>query len=79
MNIKRTDDESHLICRCKLKIIHDGNSNGFICVSSKSSKHETLSRHLQRKTASNLRRANGCDKLNPDKAFNRRHMKRIMS
>lgn len=48
-------------------------------VSSKSSELETLSRHLQRKTASNLRRANGCDKLNPDKALNRRHIERIMS
>lgn len=48
-------------------------------VSSKSSEPETLSRHLQRKTASNLRRANGYDKLNPDKALNRRHIERIMS
>lgn len=74
MNIKWT--ENHLICRCMLKIIHGWQFQGwwdpFLWARFLDSSSETFARHLPQDGGSNLWRANGYNKLNPDEALNRR-------
>lgn len=74
MNIKWT--ENHLICRCMLKIIHGWQFQGwwdlFLWAHFLDSSSETFTRHLPQDGGSNLWCANGYNKLNPDKALNRR-------